>query len=81
MAHVLQRTRRSAADALSCHPCDTDGCQQCEKREDQEAKSRQPDVKCATVYLEQALSSNGLAAVAEWELKQEEDVDIRPVVT
>lgn len=22
------------ADALSCHQCDTDGCQQCEKRED-----------------------------------------------
>ncbi|KAK9526407.1 hypothetical protein VZT92_015108 [Zoarces viviparus] len=75
--------RHGNADALSRRPCSTDGCSYCEKREAQEEERLQPDVKCAAVGPEGTPAGHGLTAVdaTEWGCRQEEDVDIRPVLT
>jgi len=74
--------RHGNADALSRRPCSADGCNYCEKREAQEEERLQPGVKCAAVGPVGTPAGHGLTAVdaAEWGCKQEEDVDIRPVL-
>lgn len=74
--------RHGNADVLSRHPCYTDGCHYCEKKETQDGERLQPDVKCTAVDSEGLSTSRGPTTVdvAEWGRKQGEDVDIRPVL-
>ncbi|XP_061093063.1 uncharacterized protein LOC133125281 [Conger conger] len=74
--NVIHRAGRQHgnADALSRRPCAADGCRYCERREVREEEQLRQGVRCATAALT-AIDTG------EWRRKQEEDADIRPVLT
>ena len=66
-------TQHGNADALSCRPCDSDGCRYCEKREAQECKCLKTEVKCAALGHGGPFANQGLVAVDTVEWKKNQD--------